>query len=83
VSGVADEHGLPASLIAPRASLDRIARELPPTVEGIAAELDGGHWRAELVAAPIYDLLSGKTALAVLGAAQGNPHIERVSTAAE
>jgi ribonuclease D len=83
VSGVADEHGLPASLIAPRAALDRIARELPPTPEGIAAELDGGHWRAELVAAPIHDLLSGKTALAVHGAAQGNPHIERVPTAAE
>jgi ribonuclease D len=83
VSGVADEHGLPASLIAPRAALDRIARELPPTPEGIAAELDGGHWRAELVAAPIHDLLSGKTALAVHGAAEGNPHIELVPTAAE
>ncbi len=46
VSGIADEHDLPASLIAPRAALDRIARELPATTEGIAAELDGGHWRA-------------------------------------
>jgi ribonuclease D len=83
VSGIADEHDLPASLIAPRAALDRIARELPATTEGIAAELDGGHWRAELVAAPIHDLLCGKTALAVHGAADGNPRIERVPTASE
>ena len=83
VSGIADEHDLPASLIAPRAALERIARELPATTEGIAAELDGGHWRAELVAAPIHDLLCGRTALAVHGAADGNPRIERVPTASE
>lgn len=83
VSGIADEHDLPASLVAPRAVLDRIARELPATPEGIAAELEAGHWRAELVAAPIHELLSGKTALAVHGAAEGNPRIERVPTGPE
>ncbi len=83
VSGIADEHDLPASLIAPRAVLDRVARELPATPEGVAAELEAGQWRAELVAAPIHELLSGKTALAVHGAANGNPRIERVPTAPE
>jgi ribonuclease D len=80
-SAIAGENGLPASLLAPRSALERVARELPATEEALARALDASGWRAALVAGPLYALLSGKTALAVRGAERGTPHVERVMVA--
>jgi ribonuclease D len=78
VNGIATEHDLPAGLLMPRASLERVARELPPSVEDIARALDASAWRAELVAGPLHELLSGHIALAIQGTRSGNPKVARV-----
>jgi ribonuclease D len=78
VSAIATANELPAALLTPRAALERVARELPATPEEVALTLDASPWRAALVAGPLHDLLSGKTALAVRGAEHGNPRIEPV-----
>jgi ribonuclease D len=80
VNAIASEQRLPAALLTTRAALERVARELPPTVEEIGHVLDAGGWRASLVAAPLHELLAGEVALTVAGAACGTPHVERVRT---
>jgi ribonuclease D len=81
VNAIAGENELPAALLAPRAALERVARELPATPEALAAALDATPWRAALIAEPLYALLSGEVALTVAGARRGNPRVQRVSTA--
>jgi anti-sigma-K factor RskA len=66
--------------LTPRAALERVARELPQSVDEIARTLDATAWRAALVAEPLHALLSGQTALTVAGAQGGDPHVARVST---
>jgi ribonuclease D len=78
VNAIAADNDLPAGLLTPRAALERVARELPPTAEDVARVLDASHWRAALVAEPLRALISGETALTVAGAAAGNPRVERV-----
>jgi ribonuclease D len=78
VNAIATANELPAALLTPRAALERMARELPGTPEEVALTLEATPWRAALVAGPLHDLLSGKTALAVRGATRGNPRIESV-----
>ena len=80
VNAIAAENGLPAGLLTPRAALERVARELPQSVDEIARTLDATAWRAALVAEPLHALLSGQTALTVAGAQGGDPHVARVST---
>ncbi|MBV9647723.1 MAG: ribonuclease D [Candidatus Eremiobacteraeota bacterium] len=77
-SAIAREQGVPSSLLAPRGTLERVARELPATEEALASTLDGSAWRTELLVQPLYDLLHGKTALAVHGAERGMPRVARV-----
>jgi ribonuclease D len=81
VNAIAGENDLPAALLAPRAALERVARELPATPEALAAALDATPWRAALVAEPLHALLSGEIALTVGGARRGNPRVQRVPTA--
>jgi len=78
-SAIASENSLPASLLAPRAALERVARELPASEEGVARALDASAWRAGLIAGPLFELLYGRTALSVRGAERGTPHVERVT----
>ena len=78
-SAIAGENGIPPSLLVPRAALERVARELPQSEEEIASALDAGGWRAALIAGPLHDLLTGKTALAVRGTQRGSPRVERVA----
>jgi ribonuclease D len=78
VNAVATENDLPAGLLMPRASLERVARELPSTAEEIARTLEASAWRAELVAGPLHDLLAGRVALAITGTSSGNPKVARV-----
>ncbi len=80
VNAIAAENGLPAGLLTPRAALERLARELPQSAEDVARVLDATAWRATLVAEPLHELLSGRTALTVTGSESGNPRIERVVT---
>jgi ribonuclease D len=80
VNAIAGENELPAALLAPRAALERVARELPATAEAVAAALDATPWRAALIAQPLHALLSGEIALTVAGALRGTPRVQRVET---
>jgi ribonuclease D len=78
VNAIAAENDLPAGLLTPRAALERVARELPSSVEDMARSLDASGWRTALVAEPLFALLSGQVALTVTGAHKGHPRVERV-----
>jgi ribonuclease D len=75
VGELAQEHELPASLLAPRASLERVAREVPTTREEFEEVLGISHWRMQLVAGPLWRLLSGESSLRIEGYAGGDPRI--------
>jgi ribonuclease D len=80
VGQIAADHALPAALLAPRAALERIARELPGSPAEVASLLpcgEGGaqNWRAHIVAEPIWELLHGRMLLGV----EGSPAAPRVA----
>lgn len=79
VGELAQEHELPASLLAPRAALERVAREVPTTYEDFEAVLGLSHWRTHLVGEPLWRLLSGERSLRIEGYATGDPRINLVS----
>jgi len=79
-NAIATENELPAGLVVTRAALERVAREVPASVEELVRALDAGDWRASLVAEPLFALLSGSVALAIAGAGTGAPHVVRVVT---
>jgi ribonuclease D len=80
VGAIAAEHDLPAGLLATRASLERVARDIPASAADVAIALDASAWRASLVAEPLYALLTGAVALTVADALRGTPHVARVAT---
>jgi ribonuclease D len=75
VGELAQENELPASLLAPRASLERVAREVPKTREEFEEVLGLSHWRMQLVAEPLWRLLSGESSLRIEGYSGGDPRI--------
>lgn len=75
VGEIARVNELPPSLLVPRAALERVAREIPPSREAFDAALELTHWRMALVAEPLWRLLSGELHLAIEGYAQGDPKI--------
>lgn len=75
VGEIARSNDLPQSLLVPRSTLERIARELPQTREGFDAALDVSPWRSSLVGDPLWRLLSGELHLKIEGYAQGDPKI--------
>ncbi len=75
VGEIARENELPTGLLAPRASLERVARELPQGLAALSAALDLSAWRSELIAEPLWRLLSGESSLAIEGYAGGDPKI--------
>lgn len=75
VGEIARFNDLPQSLLVPRATLERIAREIPQTQEAFDAVLDLSHWRMALVAEPLWRLLSGELRLGIEGYAHGDPKI--------
>lgn len=79
-SSVANEHDLPASLLATRSALERVARELPSTTEEVERALDGSAWRAALLAEPLRALIAGEVALTIAGAGRGQPRMTFVPT---
>jgi len=75
IAAIAGQNRLPASLLVPRAALERVARELPPDRAALERELDLTAWRAALVAEPLWDLLSGGQVLKIEGYAERAPRI--------
>ncbi|MBV8637491.1 MAG: HRDC domain-containing protein [Candidatus Eremiobacteraeota bacterium] len=75
VGEIARFNDLPQSLLVPRATLERVAREIPQTQEEFDALLEVSHWRMSLVAEPLWRLLSGELRLCIEGYAHGDPKI--------
>jgi ribonuclease D len=72
---IARFNDLPQSLLVPRSTLERVAREVPNTREAFDAVLELSHWRMTLVAEPLWRLLSGELRLGIEGYAHGDPKI--------
>ncbi|MBV8721539.1 MAG: HRDC domain-containing protein [Candidatus Eremiobacteraeota bacterium] len=72
---IARESELPASLLVPRAALERLARDAPRERAAFDAALDLAPWRLELVAEPLWRLLSGEAVVRIEGYAHGDPKI--------
>lgn len=75
VNEIAREHGLAPSLLVPRASLERVSRELPSDSQSLAEALDLSSWRLRLVATPLQRLLWGEASVIVEGYTEGDPKI--------
>ena len=73
INAIAAQNDLPAALLLPRHSLERIARELPSSEDELAEMLDLTPWRRTLVVEPTWRMLSGETAIRIDGYANGNP----------
>lgn len=75
ISEIAREAGLPASLLVPRAALERIAREIPSDRASFERSLGLQPWRLALVANPLWRLLCGDASLKIEGYASGDPKV--------
>ncbi len=75
VGEIAREAGLPPSLVVPRASLERLAREVPRDRAAFEHVLALQPWRLALVGEPMWQLLSGERALRIEGYADGDPKV--------
>jgi ribonuclease D len=75
VGELAREADLPASLVVPRAVLERLAREAPRDRAAFDAALTLSPWRLELVGDALWRLLSGDSVLRIEGYAEGDPKI--------
>jgi ribonuclease D len=75
VGEVARANDLPASLLVPRAALERVAREAPSDREALTRMLEVSAWRAALVVEPLWRLVSGSDALRIEGYLQGDPKV--------
>jgi ribonuclease D len=75
IAEIARDAGLPASLLVPRAALERLAREVPQDRESFERALALAPWRVALVADPLWRLLSGEAALKIEGYARGDPKV--------
>ncbi len=79
VGEIASANQVPTGLLAPRAALERVARELPQGMDALRATLDLSEWRTSLIAEPIYRLLSGQDALRIEGYTDGDPKIRSLT----
>jgi ribonuclease D len=75
VGEIARENDLPQSLLVPRNTLERVAREAPTDRAAFEASLELSPWRVQLVAEPLWRLLSGESKLQIEGYASGDPKI--------
>ncbi len=76
VGEIARRNELPPSLLVSRSTLERVAREVPKERATFEATLELSHWRLELVAEPLWRLLSGQLSLKIEGYADGDPKIQ-------
>ncbi|HEV7180231.1 MAG TPA: HRDC domain-containing protein [Candidatus Baltobacteraceae bacterium] len=75
VGEIARMNDLPQSLLVSRATLERLAREVPAERAAFDAALDVSPWRLALVGDPLWRLLSGELRLEIEGYAEGDPKI--------
>ena len=75
VGEIARQNEVPASLLAPRASLERVARDVPGDRDAFAGALGLSSWRMQLVGERLWQLLSGQAAMRIEGYADGDPRI--------
>jgi ribonuclease D len=75
VGEIARENDRPASLLAPRAALERLAREVPAGREDFERVLELSPWRLQLLGERLWRLLSGESAMRIKGYASGDPRI--------
>ena len=75
VGEIARDNDLPASLLVPRAALERLARDVPNQHEDFERTLDLSAWRMHLVGDPLWRLLSGESGLRIEGYSTGDPRI--------
>ena len=73
VNAIAAENDLPATLLAPRSALERVARELPQTYDAFVETLGLAPWRRELIVEPLWRFLSGRVPLRIEGYGEGVP----------
>lgn len=73
VNAVAAENDLPTTLLLPRAAIERIAREIPSSVDEMESLLELAPWRHNLIVEPLWELLNGDRAIRVEGYAAGQP----------
>jgi ribonuclease D len=79
VGEIARANELPPSLLVPRSTLERVARELPAAPHAFATALELSRWRLALVHEPLWRLLSGELRLGIEGYASGDPKIRLLS----
>ena len=75
VGEIARANDLPQSLLVPRNTLERLAREMPRERAAFDEALDVSPWRRMLVGDPLWRLLSGELHLQIEGYADGDPKI--------
>jgi ribonuclease D len=75
VAEIARAHDLPASLLVPRAALERLAREIPRDRAEFEHTLALQPWRLALVSEPLWRLCSGVSALKIEGYERGDPKV--------
>jgi len=73
VNAVAAENDLPSTLLLSRSGLERIARDLPASVDELVSLLGLAPWRRSLVVEPLWELLNGRRVVRIEGYAEGNP----------
>ncbi len=75
IAEIARAAELPASLLVPRAALDRLARDIPRDRAEFEHTLALQPWRLALVAEPLWRLCSGAAALKIEGYERGDPKV--------
>jgi ribonuclease D len=75
IAEIARAAELPASLLVPRAALERLAREIPRDRAAFEHALALQPWRLTLVAEPLWRLCSGTAALKIEGYERGDPKV--------
>jgi ribonuclease D len=73
INAIAAENNVPSATLLSRATLERVARELPQSIEELRAVLDVAPWRERLVLEPLWDTMNGRRALRIAGYEEGVP----------
>jgi ribonuclease D len=73
VNTIAAENDIPSATLLSRAALERVARELPQSIEELRAVLDLAPWRERLLLEPLWATMNGRRALRVVGYEEGVP----------
>ncbi|TAM56599.1 ribonuclease D [bacterium] len=75
IGAIAAREQLPPSLLAPRAALEHVARELPQDFAAFTQALGLSDWRVALVGEPLWELLRGEHHVAVRDYLTGEPRL--------